>query len=415
MLTSFFKYPKVLARMRVGPLAGEIDAVADELARVGYARGTATRYLSLVASFSRYAAQLGCAVRERIDRALVQRFLAEATTSPGMCSQARSALGHAIPGLARRYPRNSELTRDDSPDAALLKAFDTHLRDVRGLRRRSREEILRLARRMLSWCRDQHLARPLSMLCGEDVLAFVSHALAGCRADGTRSATVSYIRSFMRYLYGVGVVGEDLSHVVPRVPCWRMARVPDHLSWSEVRTMIDAIDTADPIGKRDRALLLLLATTGLRSQEVRRLELADVRWRRGELHVRRTKSRRERVIPMIEEAGRALAEYVLHGRPRVELPTVFLRHVPPVGPLGCSGTVAAIVRRRLARCGIRPKVAGAHLLRHSLATRMVQQGRPVKEVADLLGHRRIDTTAVYVKVALPQLEEVALQFPGAEA
>jgi site-specific recombinase XerD len=194
-----------------------------------------------------------------------------------------------------------------------------------------------------------------------------------------------------------------------------MARVPDHLSWPEVRTLIDAIDTTDPVGKRDRALLLLLATTGLRSQEVRRLELADVRWRSGELHVRRTKSRRERVIPLLEEAGRALAEYVLHGRPRVGDTTVFLRHVPPAGPLGCSGTVAAIVRRRLTRCGIRPKRAGAHLLRHSLATRMVQQNRPVKEVADLLGHRHIDTTAVYVKVALPQLEEVALSFPGGEA
>lgn len=415
MLESFFKYPKVLARMRVGPLADEIDAVADDLARVGYARVTVRCYLSLIASFSRYAAKAGCTEPESIDRALVQRFLGEGPTSAGVRSLARTALSHTIRHLARRYPCISAQSRDDDPDTGLLTAFDGHLREVRGLVHRSREEILRLARRMVSWYRDQNPTRPLSMLCGEDVLAFVPHALSGCVADGTRSATVSYVRSFLRYLHWEGIVQENLAHVVPRVPCWRLSRIPDHLSWSEVRAVIDAIDTTDPIGKRDHALLLLLATTGLRSQEVRRLELGDVRWRRSELHIRRTKSRRERVVPLLEEPGRALAEYVLHGRPRVGDATIFLRHVPPVGPLGGSGTMAEIVRRRLARCGIRPKRAGAHLFRHSLATRMVQQGRPVKEVADLLGHRRIDTTAVYVKVALPQLEDVALPFPGGDA
>ena len=129
--------------------------------------------------------------------------------------------------------------------------------------------------------------------------------------------------------------------------------------------------------------------------------------------MRRTKSKRERVVPLLQEAGEALAKYVLHARPRIGSQRVFLSHVPPVGPFMSSGGISRIVRSRLERSGITlSRVAGAHLLRHSLATQLVRQRRPINEVAGLLGHRSIDTTAIYVKVALPQLADVALPFPG---
>ena len=412
MLEFLFKYGGVLYRLRVGPLANEIDGIADALACTGYARATTRRYLSLAATFSRYAERQHCVRPESIDQALVDRFLVDVPVSEGMRSQARTALGHMLRFLARRFPRKGDETGPTDPDALLLAGFDVHLRDVRGLQPRSREGVLRLARRILTWYRQHRHSRSLADLCGEDVLALVSHILAGCVADGSRSQAVSHVRAFLRYLRWQGVLQEDLARLVPRVACWRMARIPGHLAWSEVRAAIDAIDTTDPLGKRDRAMLLLFATTGLRNQEVRQLELPDIRWRVSELHVRRPKSRRERVLPLLEETGSALADYVLNGRPRVTDATVFLRHRPPIGRLRCSSALSAIVRQRLERCGIRPKRAGAHLIRHSLATRMVQQERSVKEVADLLGHRSIDTTAIYVKVALPQLEEVALPFPG---
>jgi site-specific recombinase XerD len=191
-----------------------------------------------------------------------------------------------------------------------------------------------------------------------------------------------------------------------------MAHLPPRLAWEEVRRVVDAIDVTDPSGVRDRAVLLLLATTGMRSRELRLLELQDIRWRAGEVVVRRTKARRDRVVPLLEEVGDALAEYVLHARPKTQTPQVFLCHRPPARPLGSSSTLAALVRRRLERCDLQSPRAGAHLLRHSLATQLVGQKRPIKEVADLLGHRNINTTAIYVKVALPQLAIVPLPYPG---
>jgi integrase len=158
-------------------------------------------------------------------------------------------------------------------------------------------------------------------------------------------------------------------------------------------------------------MLVLLTTTGMRNKELRSLELQDIRWRVGDVLVRHTKTHRDRVVPLLPEAGAALAEYVLHARPKTAMRRLFLCHPPPVRPFGGSSTVAAIVRRRLEGGGIRLPRAGAHLLRHSFATRLVGQQRPIKEVADLLGHQSIDTSAIYVKVALPQLAAVALPFP----
>lgn len=412
MLESFFTYPGVLGRMRRGPLADHIDGVAADLERARYSRASVKRYLSLVATFSRYAAQVGCLRGEDVDTPLIERFLGQVPTSAGTRAQAKTAIGHVMRrlGCGERAAARPGVHESDVP---LLTGFETYMRDVRGLRRRSREDVLRLVRRLLAWHREQRPGQSIATLGGEEVLAFVSRIATTCVASSTRSGALSHVRNFLRYLRWTGVLDADLAPLVPRVPCWRLAGIPPHLEWAEVRAVIDTVDTSDALGKRDRALLLLLATTGLRSQEVRQLELRDVHWRTGVLHVRRTKSRRERMVPLLQEAGAALADYVLHGRPHVAVEVrVFLRQVPPFTALRSSSTLAAIVRRHLARCGIRPPRGGAHLLRHSVATRMVQQGRPVKEVADLLGHQRIDTTAIYIKVAVPQLEAIALPFPG---
>jgi site-specific recombinase XerD len=416
MLESYFKYRGVLRRMRRGPLAGDIDDLAAEFVSVGYTRATARRYLSLVAKLSRYAERRGLVRSKTLDGALLERFLRQVSRSARTRSVARSALAHMLRRIAGTWSGSAALlVAADDPDARLLAAFDAYLRDVCGLQPRSIAGVVLHARRLLQWYRAARPGKELSDLEGQDVLKYVRRLGAACVADATRSAAVSHVRALLRYLHGQGVLANDLARHVPRVPIWRLATVPRHLAWTDVRAAIDSIDEATAVGQRDRALLLLLATTGLRSQEVRRLELGDICWRTGEVHIRRTKCRRERVVPLLEEAGRALATYILTGRPRCAHATVFLCHVPPVRPIPFASTVASIVRRRMAQCGLPASRGGAHLLRHSLATRLVQQARPIKEVADMLGHRTIDTTAIYVKVALPQLARLALPFPGSQS
>jgi site-specific recombinase XerD len=414
MLNYYFKYPGVLRRMRRGPLGDKIDAIATVLLRAGYTRLSARRYLSLLASFSRYAQRCGCSGVEAVDHALVERFARRRVWSSSTASVARSALGFALRHLGVQ-PRSVPMSASARRDAVLLASFDGYLRDIRGLEVKSREELFRAAARTMAWYRQARPHRPLHHVSARDVLGYAVHATHRRASHRTRSATMSHLRNFLRYLHWSGVCRENLSRYVPRVPIWPLAEIPAYLPWEDVRRVLDSLTGTDPVGKRDRAMLVLVATTGMRNGEIRRLELGDIRWRAGEVHLQCTKSRRDRIVPLLPEAARALSDYLLHGRPRTADRCVFLSHRPPVRPFRISSTVSAIVRRRLAELDIRPARAGTHLLRHSLATQMVQQARPVKEVADLLGHHRIDTTAVYVKVALPQLATVALPFPGGAA
>jgi integrase/recombinase XerD len=408
MLEHYFKYPRVLRRLRSGTLGEEMDRIAAHLFELGYKHASAKAYISRLSRFSEHVA--GKAGTATIDQRVVDRFIRGLPTTTSRVA-ARVVIEHARRIAPHRFsatPRGAP-----SPNESLLAAYLDHLRHVRGLEARTCAGMLLAARRILTWREDYALGQPLAAMTGEDVLALVQHLLSLSTNYYTRSATTSHVRAFLRFLWWSGLSRQDLARFVPRTPCWRLAHLPSQLAWEDVRRVIDAIDVTTPSGVRDRALLLLLATTGLRNKELRSLELQDIRWRSAEVLVRRTKAKRDRVVPLLQETGAALAAYVLHARPKIDSRKVFLSHMPLIGPFRSSGGISRIVRLRLEQGGIKlPRVAGAHLVRHSLATQLVSQGRPINEVADLLGHRSIDTTALYVKVALPQLAGVALPFPG---
>jgi len=408
MLDQYFKYPGVLRRLRSGALGGEMDRIAAHLSAIGYKRASAKIYISRIGRFSDFAARNS--LTGTIDQTVIKWFVSSLPTA-----SSRIAAGTAIEHARRVAPERFSIPCRSvaAPNGPLLTAYLEHMREVRGLEPKTCEGILVTARRILAWYSDQVPKQPLAAMTGEHVLAVVEHLLSMSSKESTRSASTSHARTFLRFLQWADLNDQDLARFVPRTPCWRLAHLPPRLPWEDIRRAIDAIDLTTPTGVRDRAILLLLATTGIRNKELRSLELQDIRWRAAEVLVRRTKARRDRVVPLMQEAGDALAHYILHARPRIDSQQVFLCTVPPVGPFRASAPISRIVQSRLKRSGIEvPRGTGAHLVRHSLATELVSQRRPINEVADLLGHRSIDTTAIYVKVAVPQLADVALPFPG---
>jgi len=409
MLELYFKYPGVLKRLRSGALGKEMDCIAAHFFKVGYKRTSAKIYISRLCKFSAY---LGPDARTRmIDQDVIDRFMQNLRTVTARIAT-RTVIEHARRVVPHRFSTQCRHTAPD-PHGPLLAAYLNHLRQVRGLEPKTCEGLLLAARRVMTWYNNHVPDQPLAVMTGEHVLTLVQYLLSRSANNYTQSSTISYIRSFLRFLQWSDLNSQDLARFVPRSPCWRLAHLPPRLPWNDIRRAIDAIDVTTPSGMRDRALLLLLATTGMRNKELRFLKLEDIHWRAGKVLVRRTKARRDRVVPLLQEAGDALADYVLHTRPKADSQQVFLSYVPPVRPFGSSSAISRIVRSRLEQSGIElPRVAGAHLVRHSLATHLVSQQCPINEVADLLGHRSIDTTAIYVKVAVPQLAGVALPFPG---
>jgi site-specific recombinase XerD len=217
------------------------------------------------------------------------------------------------------------------------------------------------------------------------------------------------LRSILRYLRLRGVVTDDLVQSVPTIAHWRLSELPQCLSPIDVERVVNACGH-DGAGRRDRAVLLLLARLALRAQEVACLSLDDFDWRAGVLNVKGKGGDRSS-LPLSVEVGTALADYLRRGRPASTLRFVFLSHFAPHGPL-VSSSITAIASRAIHRAGLRPSRLGAHVFRHSLATRLLGAGASLAEVGQVLRHRHEDTTRLYAKVDVDRLRSIAPAWPA---
>jgi integrase/recombinase XerD len=415
MLEYFYKSRWHLQNLRQGPLSTHIDGLAARLNRLGFTKGSARRYLCLTGKFNDFARAERVETVEQITERLIERFIKEELPSQGIFKQARSDMHQLWEYLCEeKIVTGSATTLSDDPFDIILRKYDEHLSNARGLVPTSRSQYLRYARQFLIWLQDHRGEKALERVNGVDILEFITEFAGRHRSSAWRKDLCSLTRVFLRHLKSEGVIASELDLAVPRLPQWRLSSIPRHLPWEQVCRLIESVDTGRPAGLRDKAVLLLIATVGLRSQEVRSLQLGDIGWRSAEIRLRKTKTRRERVLPLPGAVGAAIADYLLRGRPRISFPQVFLRHKAPLGPLTSTHGIGNIIGKHLLRAGIPSSCRGAHLLRHSLATRMVNQAVPIKQIANMLGHTSIDTTAIYTKVDTTNLKAVALSFPGGE-
>jgi len=216
---------------------------------------------------------------------------------------------------------------------------------------------------------------------------------------------------FLRFLITDGQCAAGLEGAIPVLAHWRLASLPRYLQGEEVERVIASCDLASPVGRRDHAILLLLARLGLRAGDIVQLRLGDVDWKGAAIHVC-GKGRRQTRLPLTHEVGQAVAAYVQDGRPRANTEAVFVRGRAPFRAFASHCAVSVIVDRALHRAGVtRPSRGAAHLLRHSLATSLLRQGASLHEIAGILRHRSIETTQIYAKVDVPALRQMAQPWP----
>jgi site-specific recombinase XerD len=250
----------------------------------------------------------------------------------------------------------------------------------------------------------------LSYLNADDVVRFVQHQAARLHRKRAKLMT-SALRSFLSYARYCGEVDLDLAGAVPIVPNWSMTTIPRAIAPDQVCQLLASIDRRTETGRRDYAILLLLARLGLRSGEVASLKLDDIDWESGQLTVC-GKSGRRNELPLTTEVGKAIAAYLKSGRPNSTSRCVFLRARAPVRGFQGAGGVGSIVRSSLQRIGMSTPSMGAHQFRHGLATEMLRHGASLGEIGDVLGHRHPQTTTIYTKVDIEALRRLALPWPG---
>jgi integrase/recombinase XerD len=220
------------------------------------------------------------------------------------------------------------------------------------------------------------------------------------------------LRSFFRFLRFEGFCDERLEAAIPTVAHWRLSTLPRHLSDQQLEQVLASLGASTPCGHRDRAIVLCLSTLGLRPGEVASLRLDDIDWRHGTICLRQRKTRESAIVPLPREVGRAIVAYLRKERPQTAERRVFVQHLGSRrGKPIKSNAVSAVVVRALQRAQVEAPLAGAYVFRHTVASRMVRRGASLKEVADFLGHRDLDTTAIYAKLDLPALRQVALPWP----
>lgn len=220
----------------------------------------------------------------------------------------------------------------------------------------------------------------------------------------------STLRTFLRWSLFEGLIGRDLSAAARGVRHYQQARLPDVLTPAEFDALMGTVDRSTAVGRRDDAVLQLAACYGLRPSDIRLLSLDDIEWRAARITLTQSKTGRPLVLPLMPRVARALQEYLRRGRPNTLSRIVFVRHRAPFEPFGPNNNLSTIMREALRRAGLarRPGRRGLYLFRHTLATRMLAQGQPLKTIGDVLGHAHTDSTLFYTKVDLPSLRAAAL-------
>jgi integrase/recombinase XerC len=395
-------------------LAPHSEAFVQQLRRGRYASHTIDSYLGSVAHFARWMSCC-CLPLGQLDEHAVELFVdrhlphcdcprpivRDRRTVHAACTQLLAVL--------RERQVIAEPVRPSGPIEEELARYDEYMRGVQGLSEGTRRGRVRLVGRLLRY---KFPDRPLVItdLAGQELRQFISQQLDLRSTPSNAMALTSALRRYLRYRASCGDRVQPLLSSICSPAHWSLASLPRALSPGEINRLLKSFTAALPAPRRGLAIVRCALDLGLRSSEVAHLQLADIDWRAGTLTLRSTKTRRQDVLPLPASTGRALAAYLRHERPKTSNPAVFVRRLAPRDqPIGVDA-VRRVIRDAYRRIGLTH--GRTHALRHALACRLLDQGSSLKEVADVLRHRSLNTTLIYAKLDHRRLSGVVLPWPG---
>lgn len=288
----------------------------------------------------------------------------------------------------------------------MVQSYEHHLREVAGLSQKTCLNQTRDIRRFLAAAKIRRTAT-LAKITAVEVSSYLAAKSAEYQPASLQQVASS-LRQFFRFARQQGWIRRTLDLAVPSIAC-RSHQLPGYSTEPQLETLLASWDRRTVQGRRDLAIGLCLARLGLRAAEVAALCLEDLDWRRGILRIKQSKNGRAAELPLLKETGQAIANYLRAGRPQCSRREVFLLDQPP-RPLNAKA-VSEVIRHALRHCRIQFPRAGAHVLRHTLASHLVQNGASLKEAADVLRHQHLNSAAVYSHLDVEQLRSVAQPWP----
>lgn len=396
---------ETLAWCRRSPLGPEMDGFCEWLQERGYSPWAIRSHVRHVSHFNQQLRSQRIRDVRDIQVPQVERWMAKS-------GRVRSRyLASAIRCVLKYLEHRGVLRPVAVPPAHrhVLEEYEVYLRDQRALA----NSTVRIYRHyLIPWL--QTLGggaslRSLSALSPQEIHDFFVKATQD-KADTTRGQIQAALRSFLAFCAQRGYVRGHLVQAVPKVFRYRLARVPRPIAEADARNLLKGIERSSPVGRRDRAIVLLLYTYGVRGAQVRALHLEDIQWRQSRIRFRACKGGKDVLQPLTDSVGEALLDYLRHGRPPTAYPEVFLTVHAPIHPLQADD-LYTLIASRLRRLRLSPTARGPHAFRHAFASRLLQSGQPLKTIADLLGHRDLNSTFIYTKIDFLTLQQLPLEWP----
>jgi len=418
MLEYWYKEKRTLVDFRRGPLGPFFDGFAAHLQAQKYAETTGIRILGTCCQFNAFLMEKGISSSEDLSESLAQAFLeayhASARAAAGPQFSPRPDAGLALKHLFAYLIAAKVFTPPKpkpiiEPFTWILDPYRRHLQTELEL---SPHAVAFHHRQIVSFLRvlgPKAQRGRLRTLKAEAVEKFVSNHF---RSSPMQPRSLTWVlRLFFRYCASKGYMQADYSGLLPTIRTYRKASLPKGMDDSALEKMLKAIKQDTPIGARDYAIVILMMAYGIRGIAAAQLLLDDIDWQRSKIRIRARKAGKEVVLPLTEPVGEAIIQYLRHRPQDRPFREVFLSARAPFSPID-GGAISRIVSLYLKRAGVKTARSGARTLRHSWAIRALAHDSPIKAIADVLGHRCIDTTFIYAKADLNSLREVALPWPG---
>ncbi len=399
-----------LIRYRRPPLGLELDGFCQWLDEQGYSRSVIRSHISKVSHFNQYLRYLGIKDCREVQKLQADRFIDKHLRKRGRVSSRHTA---AAVRCLMKYLSSRGILRSSGeippPYQDVLDEYVEYLRHDRALTESTIRIYCHYLIPFLQSLDGKHMLGSLSEVSPHEVHAFFAKHAQG-KADTTRGQIQATLRTFFAFCAKQGYVGGHLAEAVPKVFSYRLANVPRHLSEQDAQKLLESIDRSTPVGRRDYAMVLLLHTYGVRGAQVRALCLEDIQWRHSRIRFRPCKGGKEILDPLTDEGGEALLDYLRHGRPKTVYREVFLTDRAPFHPLKADNLYTRIASR-MRRVGVSGAALGPHALRHAFATSMLNGGQSLKTIADMLGHRTVNSTFIYTKIDFNTLQQLPLDWP----
>jgi integrase/recombinase XerD len=414
MLSEFFESPSRIKELSGGRDGHLLEGFARELCHAGYAEITARRHIRAAEHLIHWIGKNGKTVA-----ALDERTIEEFVHHLNRCRCPHYGRTHRRDirkgtRLFLRYARFADIVtirvEDEAVgDPALLLSFCDWMRQQRGTCDATLDGYSIPIRDLL-----KNLGEEPGTFDAQNLRQFILDTSQRCGWAAAKKCTTA-VRMFLRYLIADGKCTAGLEGAIPVLAHWRLSSLPRYLQPDEVEQVIASCDPTTPAGKRDRAILLLLARLGFRAGDVVQLRLGDLNWKEASISVS-GKGRRQTLMPLTQEVGDAIAKYIRDGRPQTDVDAVFIRSRAPSRALANHCAVSMIVAQAMHRAGVVcPGRGAAHVLRHSVASSMLRHGASLQEIAGVLRHRSTATTEIYAKVDVAALRQITQPWPEAKS